>query len=191
MEKQDTSDLFVHPTMDGVSDLASAEPNLLASEDALTVAQNEAQLLQQQIEQLNDQLLRGQAEVQNIRRRMDEEVAKARKFSIETFAESLLPVVDSLEAGLAIQEATIEQIREGAQATLRQLKVAFERHKLFEIAPAVGVPFDPHQHQAISVACAEPGREQGPNTVVTVLQKGYQITDRVLRPALVTVTASS
>ena len=85
----------------------------------------------------------------------------------------------------AIKEATIEQIREGSEATLRQLKSALERNKVLEINPSAGTKFDPHQHQAISVVPAE----QEPNTVVTVLQKGYLIMDRVIRPALITVTA--
>jgi molecular chaperone GrpE len=136
--------------------------------------------------ELSDQFLRSQAEMQNTRRRADDEVSKARKFAIESFAESLLPVTDSLEAGLAHQDATPEQIREGAEATLRQLKSALERNKVLEIAPAAGAKFDPHQHQAISVV---PAPEQEANTVVSVLQKGYSIADRVLRPALVTVAA--
>ncbi|MBK6008307.1 nucleotide exchange factor GrpE [Ramlibacter ginsenosidimutans] len=135
--------------------------------------------------ELMDQFLRAQAEMQNIRRRSEEEVSKARKYALESFAEALLPVCDSLEAGLHHQEQTAEQIRAGAEATLRQLKSALERNKVLEINPAAGTRFDPHQHQAISVVPAA----QEPNTVVTVLQKGYLIADRVLRPALVTVTA--
>jgi molecular chaperone GrpE len=104
---------------------------------------------------------------------------------VEGFADSLLPVLDSLEAGLALPKVTIEQIREGSEATLRQLTSALERNKVIEIAPPAGTKFDPHHHQAISVVPAE----QEPNTVVGVLQKGYSIADRVLRPALVTVTA--
>lgn len=135
--------------------------------------------------EMADQYLRGQAEVQNARRRAEEEVSKVRKFAIEAFAESLLPVVDSLEAGLAIQEATPQQIREGAEATLRQLLSALERNKVVPIAPEPGSKFDPHHHQAISVVPSE----QEANTIVSLLQKGYQIADRVLRPALVTVSA--
>jgi molecular chaperone GrpE len=135
--------------------------------------------------ELSDQFLRSQAEMQNTRRRADEEVSKARKYAVESFAESLLPVCDSLEAGLAHQDASLEQIREGAEATLRQLKAALERNKVLEINPAAGAKFDPHQHQAISMVPAE----QEANTVVSVLQKGYAIADRVLRPALVTVAA--
>ncbi|MEI8327009.1 MAG: nucleotide exchange factor GrpE, partial [Betaproteobacteria bacterium] len=117
--------------------------------------------------------------------RAEEEVSKARKFGVENFADSLLPVVDSLEAGLAITDASAEQIREGAQATLRQLSAALERNKVIAINPPAGTKFDPHQHQAISVVPAE----QDANTVVSLLQKGYSIAERVLRPALVTVTA--
>jgi molecular chaperone GrpE len=98
-------------------------------------------------------------------------------------------VADSLEAGLAIQEATPQQIREGAEATLRQLKSVLERNKVIEVNPAPGAKFDPHQHQAISVVPAPTGSTQDANTIVTVLQKGYLIADRVLRPALVTVAA--
>jgi molecular chaperone GrpE len=134
---------------------------------------------------LADQYLRAKAEAENARRRAEEEISKARKFAVESFAESLLPVADSLEAGLIIKDATAEQIREGAQATLRQLTAALERNKVIAINPASGTRFDPHQHQAISVVPSE----NEANTVVTVLQKGYSIADRVLRPALVTVSA--
>ena len=132
-----------------------------------------------------DAYLRAKAEVENMRRRADEEVAKARKFAVESFAESLLPVKDSLEAALAIQNATNEQLLEGTHATLRQLGAALERNKVVEVNPPAGTKFDPHQHQAISMVPAE----QEANTVVAVLQKGYLIADRVLRPALVTVAA--
>ncbi len=162
---------------------AANEADALAE---LAAAQEELAALKAKNAELADQYLRAQADVQNARRRADDDVAKARKFALESFAESLLPVTDSLEAGLAIKDATPEQIREGAEATLRQLKSALERNKVIEIAPAAGTKFDPHQHQAISVVPA-PG--QPANTVVGVLQKGYTIAERVLRPALVTVSA--
>lgn len=141
--------------------------------------------LQAKNAEIGEQYLRAQAEMQNTRRRADEEISKARKYAVESFAESMLPVADSLEAGLAVKDAPEEVIREGAEATLRQLKSALERNKVMEINPESGTKFDPHRHQAISVVPAE----QDANTVVTVLQKGYSISDRVLRPALVTVTA--
>ncbi|MBX3655708.1 MAG: nucleotide exchange factor GrpE [Ramlibacter sp.] len=153
--------------------------------DALSAAQAELALLQAKNADLADQFLRAKAEAENARRRAEEEITKARKFAVESFADSLLPVTDSLEAGLAIQDATPEQIREGAEATLRQLKSALERNKVLEINPDVGSKFDPHQHQAISMVPAD----QEANTVVSVLQKGYLIAERILRPALVTVAA--
>ena len=153
--------------------------------DELARLQGELAELKAKSADLADQFLRAKAEAENARRRAEDEVSKARKFSIESFAESLLPVCDSLDAALAIQNATAEQLREGSHATLRQLISALERNKVITIAPAAGEKFNPHQHQAISVVPAE----QEPNTVVSVLQKGYLIADRVLRPALVTVTA--
>jgi molecular chaperone GrpE len=132
-----------------------------------------------------DAYLRAKADAENTRRRAEEEMSKARKFAIESFAESLLPVKDSLEAAIGIQNATPEQLLEGVHATLRQLAQALERNKVVEINPAAGTKFDPHQHQAISMVPAE----QDANTVVAVLQKGYLIAERVLRPALVTVSA--
>lgn len=169
---------------------AAAEPNgedIVAAHEADLLAQTQAELaeLKAKSAELADQFLRAKAEAENARRRAEDEVAKSRKFAVEGFAESLLPVADSLEAGLAVKEATPEQIREGAEATLRQLIAALERNKVVAINPAAGTKFDPHQHQAISVVPAE----QEANTVVSVLQKGYTIAERVLRPALVTVAA--
>jgi molecular chaperone GrpE len=166
---------------------SAAEP--AAALDPLAAAQAEVAALQAKVTELQDQYIRGQAEVQNARRRADDEVSKARKFALESFADSLLPVLDSLEAGLAVQTATPEQIREGAEATLRQLKSAMERNKIVAIDPAAGAKFDPAQHQAISVVPVPPESTQEANTVVAVLQKGYLIAERVLRPALVTVAA--
>ena len=153
--------------------------------ETLAHVQAELTALQAKSAELADQYLRAKADAENARRRAEDEISKARKFAVEGFAESLLPVADSLEAGLAIQDATPEQIREGAQATLRQLIAALERNKVVAIAPAPGTKFDPHQHQAISVVPSE----QEANAVVGLLQKGYSIADRVLRPALVTVSA--
>ncbi|NBY05141.1 MAG: nucleotide exchange factor GrpE [Betaproteobacteria bacterium] len=175
------------PAADEVLAAHPAQPPLPESpvEDPLNVLQAELALLKSQNTDLADQFLRAKAEAENARRRAEEEVSKARKYAVESFAESLLPVADSLTAGLAIADATSEQLREGSEATLRQLKSALERHKVLEINPESGAKFDPHQHQAISVVPAE----QEANTVVKVLQKGYLIAERVLRPALVTVTA--
>ena len=153
--------------------------------DPLSLAQAELATLQAKSAELADQFLRAKAEAENARRRAEDEISKARKFAVESFAESLLPVTDSLEASLLIKDATPEQIREGAQATLRQLSAALERNKVIAVNPPAGEKFDPHKHQAISMVPAD----QEANTVVSVLQKGYTIAERVLRPALVTVAA--
>ena len=153
--------------------------------DELNRLQGELAELKAKSADLADQFLRAKAEAENARRRAEDEVSKARKFGIESFAESLLPVCDSLDAALAIENATAEQLREGSDATLRQLMSALERNKVVIVNPEAGTKFDPHQHQAISMVPAD----QEANTVVSVLQKGYLIFDRVLRPALVTVAA--
>ncbi|MBD7960656.1 nucleotide exchange factor GrpE [Comamonas sp. CMM02] len=153
--------------------------------DEISRLQNELNELKAKNAEMADQYLRAKADTENMRRRAEEEVSKARKFGIENFAESLLPVCDSLDAALAIQNATAEQLREGSDATLRQLQHALERNKVIIVNPAANDKFDPHQHQAIAVVPAE----QEANTIVSVLQKGYLIADRVLRPALVTVAA--
>lgn len=145
--------------------------------------------LQAKHTEVSDAYLRAKAEAENVRRRAEEEVSKVRKFAVEGFAESLLPIKDSLEAAIATHAAKpdtpIETVLEGVQATLRQLSQALERNKVLEVNPPAGTKFDPHQHQAISMVPAD----QEANTIVGVLQKGYVISERVLRPALVTVAA--
>lgn len=150
-------------------------------------AEIELSELQARLAETNEAFLRARAEAENTRRRAEEEMSKARKYAIESFAESLLPVMDSLQAAIAQPDVATAQMLEGVHATLRQLTTALERNKVVEIAPPAGTKFDPRQHQAISVVPAD----QEANTVVAVLQKGYLINDRVLRPALVTVTAAS
>lgn len=184
---------IANSTVADMSDIQNSAPApeeieaALAANAADELARLEVELaeLKTKSAELADQFLRAKAEAENARRRAEEEVSKARKFGIESFAESLLPVCDSLDAALSIESATAEQLREGSDATLRQLVTALERNKVVVINPAAGAKFDPHQHQAISMVPAE----QEPNTVVSVLQKGYLIADRVLRPALVTVAA--
>ncbi len=153
--------------------------------ESLPTAEQQIADLQAKLTEASDAFLRAKAEAENTRRRAEEEMAKARRFAVESFAESLLPVRDSLEAAILIQNATPEQLLEGVHATLRQMTQALERNKVMAIAPPAGTKFDPHQHQAISVVPAE----QEAGTVVAVLQKGYLIAERVLRPALVTVSA--
>lgn len=129
-----------------------------------------------------DAWLRARAEADNIRKRAQVEIANAHKFAVEEFAAQLLPVKDSLEAALLAETPSVESMKSGVELTLKQLAAVFERFNLTEINP-VGQKFDPHRHQAISTVESE----QEPNTVVQVLQKGYLLRDRVIRPALVTV----
>lgn len=180
-------------TLTGAPSPEELEAALAANEvdaiEALPGLQAEILALQAKNTELADSYLRAKAEAENARRRADEEISKARKFAVESFAESLLPVTDSLEAGLQLKEANAEQIREGTEATLKQLKSALERNRVMAIDPTAGTKFDPHQHQAISMVPLPAESTQEANTVVMVLQKGYLIADRVLRPALVTVAA--
>jgi molecular chaperone GrpE len=130
----------------------------------------------------HDAWLRAKAEADNIRKRAQGEIASAHKFALEGFASDLLAVKDSLEAAIASEKASVESMRSGIELTLKQLAGVFERYNLAEINP-IGQKFDPHRHQAISTVEAD----AEPNTVVQVLQKGYLLHDRVIRPALVTV----
>lgn len=130
-----------------------------------------------------DLYLRARADAENTRRRAQDDISKAHKFAVESFAEGLVPVVDSLEKALEAASSSSDSLREGIEITLRQLRSAFEKNRLTEINP-LGEKFDPHRHQAVSMVPAE---GVPPNHVVTVLQKGWMIADRMLRPALVTV----
>jgi molecular chaperone GrpE len=131
----------------------------------------------------HDAWLRAKAEADNIRKRAQVDVANAHKYAIENFSTALLDVKDSLEAALAVNSAAIESLRGGVELTLKQLNAVFERFKLAEINP-VGQKFDPHRHQAITTVESD----AEPNTVVQVLQKGYLLNDRVIRPAMVMVS---
>ncbi len=130
----------------------------------------------------HDAWLRAKAETENMRRRAVEDVDKARKFAVENFASELMAVKDSLEAALAVESPSVENLKDGVELTLKQLTAAFGKFNLNDIDP-MGEKFDPHQHQAIQVVESD----QPANTVVTVLQKGYRLNERTLRPALVMV----
>ena len=132
--------------------------------------------------EMHDAFMRAKAEGENIRRRAQEDVSKAHKFAIESFAEAMVPVRDSLEMALKVETPSVESLKEGVEMTLKQLTSAFEKNRLVEILPIQGDKLDPMKHQAVAVVPAE----QEANTVVNVLQKGYMIADRLLRPAIVT-----
>ena len=131
----------------------------------------------------HDAWLRAKAETENVRRRAQEDISKAGKFAVERFAGELVAVKDSLEAALSNANQTAEALKSGVELTLKQLVSAFEKSSLNEISP-LGEKFDPHKHQAISQLEAD----GEPNTVLNVLQKGYVLHERVIRPALVVVS---
>jgi len=159
----------------GAPSAADAQGEAANLEEALRLAEAKAQ-------EHHEAWLRAAAEADNVRKRAQEDVAKAHKFALEKFATELLAVKDSLEAALATENATPESLRSGVEVTLKQLASVFERQKIREIDPA-GQKFDPHWHEAISMLPSD----KEPNTVINVLQKGYALHDRVIRPALVTV----
>ena len=163
---------------EGGADAASVDAEVKTPEQEIAE-------LNQKLTEMQDNYLRAKAEGENIRRRAAEDVSKAHKCAIESFAEHLVPVTDSLYAALNAEALDAKAFKEGLEITLKQLLSAFEKGRMTEINPAVGDKFDPHHHQAI----ASVPSEQEANTVVSVLQRGYSIADRILRPALVTVSA--
>jgi molecular chaperone GrpE len=154
-----------------------------ASTDALALLQEQLAAAEAKARDLQDAFLRAKAEAENMRRRAQDDITKAHKFAIEGFAEALVPVKDSLEMAMKVETPSVESYKEGVEATLRQLSTAFEKNRLMEVNPQPGEKLDPMKHQAISMVPAA----QDANTIVSVLQKGYMIADRLLRPALVTV----
>ena len=146
------------------------------------LAEAQAQILSQR-----EQMLRALADAENARKRFQAEAASSQKYAIERFAESLLPVMDSLEATLANKDASPEALHDGVELTLRQLSQSLEKARISAISPMPGERFDPHRHQAMAAVESPPGEMREPNTVVATMQKGYQLHDRILRPALVTV----
>ncbi|GHT86821.1 hypothetical protein AGMMS49960_16620 [Betaproteobacteria bacterium] len=169
-----TIDILTEPSVDVLeAPLAQPAPPDLAA--ALAAAEAKAT-------EHYDAWLRARAEGENIRRRAQEDISKASKFAAEKFATALLPVKDSLEAALAVENQTVDKLREGVELTLKQLVTAFGSANLAEENP-LGQKFDPNKHQAISAVEAE----AEPNTVINVLQKGYLLHGRVIRPAMVIV----
>jgi len=141
------------------------------------------------VDQEKDRNLRLQAEIENIRKRSINDVTKARKFAIESFATNLLSVADSLETALNTEDQTFEQLKGGVELTLKQLKQAFERADIEAVQPEIGEKFDPNWHQAVSTKPLDEIEEELSSGVIyEVLQKGYKITGRVIRPAVVVVT---
>jgi molecular chaperone GrpE len=161
---------------------AEGESNQEAATPALNELEQQLSATEAKLAEMHDAFMRAKAEGENIRRRAQEDVSKAHKFAVESFAEAMLPVRDSLEMALKVETPSIESLKEGVEMTLKQMTSAFEKNRLVEVMPAVGDKLDPMKHQAVAVVPAD----QEANTVVNVLQKGYMIADRLLRPAIVT-----
>jgi molecular chaperone GrpE len=161
---------------------ATADSRPLAAETVPTVEES-LKAAELQAAEYHDAWLRAKAEVENMRRRAQEDVVKASKFAVERFAEAMLPVRDSLEATLIAESATLESLRAGVELTLKQLVAGLQGAGITEEDPRNG-RFDPHRHQAISTLESD----GDPNRVINVLQKGYMLHERVLRPALVVVS---
>jgi molecular chaperone GrpE len=137
---------------------------------------------QVKLEHQRDAQLRALAEAENARKRAQADIAAAGKYAVERFVQDLIPVVDSLEAALAASSET-DSLRSGVELTLKQLLAAFDKAKVSEVNPAPGEKFDPNRHQAMAAVEAD----AEPNTVVSVIQKGYLLHDRLVRPAMVAV----
>ena len=170
----------------------NAEDKKNASEDdlenhsgpsALSSPEEKIKLLEEKLAEAEAQILYVKAEGENIRKRSIDDIDKARKFALERFSGELLSVKDSLDAALAVENANLESYKNGVELTQKQLINVFEKFGINEIN-ALGEKFDPNQHQAISMVESE--EEQ--NKILTVLQKGYLLNERVIRPALVTVS---
>lgn len=170
-------------------DQENQQPELAAEDVEVTAEQNapatpEARIaeLEAALEEAKASVLYVKAEGENIRRRAMDDIDKARKFALEKFSNELLAVKDSLDAALLIEAADVKSYKDGVELTAKQLSSVFDKFNIAEINPA-GEKFDPNKHQAISML----ENSGDPNTVINVLQKGYTLNDRVLRPALVMV----
>ena len=154
-----------------------------ANQDALPGLAQSLKEAERKAAEHHDAWLRAKAEAENVRRRAQADVSNAHKYAVENFSTELLTVMDSLEAALAVENANVENFKNGMELTQKQLVAVFEKFNIKAIDP-VGEKFDPHQHQAMCTVDSE----QEPNTVVQVMQKGYKLHDRVIRPALVMVS---
>ena len=187
-EKKTPDDTVAPPTAESLSPEAAAPASVEASapEPAISL-QAQLEEAQAKVKAWEEEYLRARAEMENLRKRSAQEVLNAGKFAIEGFAEALLPVADSLEMALTLEHQTLEGLKGGVELTLRQLQQAFQKGRLTAIHP-VGEKFDPNRHQAVSMV---DGNAQNPpvpsNHVVQVMQKGYMVAERVLRPAIVVV----
>jgi molecular chaperone GrpE len=183
MQDQENQEVSNQPEGEAVANAASSAANAgQAAPSSEPSLEEQLSATEAKLAEMHDAFMRAKADAENIRRRAQEDVSKAHKFAIESFAEAMVPVRDSLEMALKVEAPTVDSIKEGVEMTLKQLTAAFEKNRLVEVLPQAGDKLDPMKHQAVAVVPSE----QEANTVVTVLQKGYMIADRLLRPAIVT-----
>jgi len=174
-------DYFEAAAAQNAAPATAADPGV--KEETAPGLEEQLRLTEQKAQEHLESWLRAKAETENLRKRAQVDIASAHKYGVENLAEALLPVRDSLEAALAIENITLESLKSGVELTLKQLNAVFEKASLREINP-VNEKFDPHKHQAMTMV-AHPGEA---NQVVDVMQKGYLLHERVIRPALVTVS---
>lgn len=173
-----------------VTDIEELEAIQARQQESEAGVKDEVAALEEQLVEAKNQVLRAAAEVQNMRRRTEQDIEKAHKFALEKFAAELLPVLDSLERGIEVsssEQDNIVAIREGMELTLKVFKDTLKRFNIEEVNPE-GEPFNPDTQQAMAM---EPNDNVEPNTVLKVFQKGYLINGRLLRPAMVVVSKVS
>jgi molecular chaperone GrpE len=181
MADQEPSNFQTAPDQNAA--VSASDAGTTANAQTTSGLQEQLHQAEQKAQEHLDSWLRAKAESENLRKRAQADIASAHKYGVENLAQALLPVRDSLETALAIENVTLESLKSGVELTLRQLNAVFEKASLREINP-VNEKFDPHKHQAMTMV-PHPGE---PNQVVNVMQKGYLLHDRVIRPALVTVS---
>ena len=171
-----------NPQIEQQATSASAEPAAASAPEIMPSLEEMLKEAERKAQEHYDAWMYAKAEGENIRRRAVDDISKAQKFAVERFSNEMLAVKDSLEAGLAVTTENVASFKGGMELTLKQLSGVFEKFNISEINP-VGEKLDPHRHQAIGMMDSD----QPANTVVSVMQKGYALNDRVLRPALVMV----
>jgi molecular chaperone GrpE len=174
----------IEKDIDSIEETAAEEEALLQAEDDLA---EQIQQAEKKAEENWELLLRTRAEMENLRRRTQKDLENAHKFALDKFVQELLPIMDGMEMGLSVKEASADSLKEGMELTINMLKSAFEKFQIEAIDP-LNEKFDPELHQAMSM---QPSDEVEPNTVIAVMQKGYTLNGRLVRPAMVMVSKGS
>ena len=180
-KKNDTDDIQNQEELNLNEESISENPSSANLDESQTDQIND---YEQQIEELKNQVLYAKAETENVRRRGFEDAEKTRKYALESFSQELLIVKDSLEASLSSETIDLTTLKDGVELTLKQLNSVFEKFNIDEINP-IDEKFNPNEHQAISMIESE---DKEANTILNVLQKGYKLNERVIRPAMVVVS---